>query len=167
MEIICTAEEIAREVTRLGSEITRYYQGKPLTVIALMNGAIPFAADLMRTIDLPIRVDTLAVASYRDCRSTGKPELRSTLKLPVAGRHLLVLDEVLDTGRTFHCILDYLDSMGALSVRSAVLVEKELARPDGLAHADWAAFTLPDRYLVGYGLDADEEYRNLPYVAAL
>ena len=159
MEILCSAGEIARHIARLGREITEYYRGKPLTLVSLMNGALPFAADLMRAIVLPLYVDTVSVSSYHDCKSSGELNFRSTLKLPPAGRHILLADEVLDTGFTLRC--------GAASVRTAVMVEKIRPRPEGIEHADWTGIVLPDRYLVGYGLDADELYRNLPCIAAL
>jgi hypoxanthine phosphoribosyltransferase len=167
MDIIYSAGEIANRIAQLGREITEFYRGEELTVVALMNGALPFAADLIRAIGLDCYVDTVSVASYRNCRSTGEPEFRSTLKIPPSGRHILLADEVLDSGVTLQCVAEYFRRRGAVSVRTVVMVEKELPRPNGLAHADWTGFTAPDRYLVGYGLDADEHYRNLPYIAAL
>ena len=167
MDIIYSAGEIANRLAQLGREITEFYRGEELTVVALMNGALPFAADLIRAIGLDCYVDTVSVASYRNCRSTGEPEFRSTLKIPPSGRHILLADEVLDSGVTLQCVAEYFRRRGAASVRTVVMVEKELPRPNGLAHADWTGFTAPDRYLVGYGLDADEHYRNLPYIAAL
>ena len=167
MDINYSACEIANRIAQLGREITEFYRGEELTVVALMNGALPFAADLIRAIGLHCYVDTVSVASYRNCRSTGEPEFRSTLKIPPSGRHILLADEVLDSGVTLQCVAEYFRRRGAASVRTVVMVEKELPRPNGLAHADWTGFTAPDRYLVGYGLDADEHYRNLPYIAAL
>ena len=144
MDIIYSAGEIANRIAQLGREITEFYRGEELTVVALMNGALPFAADLIRAIGLDCYVDTVSVASYRNCRSTGEPEFRSTLKIPPSGRHILLADEVLDSGVTLQCVAEYFRRRGAAS-----------------------GFTAPDRYLVGYGLDADEHYRNLPYIAAL
>ncbi len=167
MEILCSIEEIARQVARLGREITGFYRGKPLTLVSLMNGALPFAADLMRVIDLPLYVDTVSISSYHDCKNSGKLNFRSTLKLSPKGRHVLLADEVLDSGYTLACVAEYFRSRGAASVRTAVMVEKIRPRPDGIEHADWTGVVLPDRYLVGYGLDADELYRNLPCIAAI
>ena len=96
MDIIYSAGEIANRIAQLGREITEFYRGEELTVVALMNGALPFAADLIRAIGLDCYVDTVSVASYRNCRSTGEPEFRSTLKIPPSGRHILLADEVLD-----------------------------------------------------------------------
>lgn len=167
MDILFSAERIAERIAAMGNEITEFYRGKPLTVVALMNGGICFAADLSRAIELPIWLDSIGVASYANCVSTGALDFRSTLKLDPKGREILLLDEVLDTGTTLKCVSERLHALGAAGVRTAVMVEKEIPRPKGLAHADWAGFLSPQRYLVGYGLDADERYRNLPYIAAI
>lgn len=167
MEILFSADEIAARVAQLGDEISERYAGKPLILVALMNGALPFAADLMRAIRLPLQLDTLSVASYYACRSSGELEFRSRNKLDPAGKHILIADEVLDTGVTLRHVVEYFRKLGAVDVKTAVMIEKMIERPNGLAHADWAGFRIPDRYLVGYGLDADEEYRNLPCIAAL
>ena len=94
-------------------------------------------------------------------------QLRSTLKLDPRGRNVLIVDEVLDSGRTLKAIRDNLLEMGALSVKTAVLVEKKLARPEGLAHADWAGYFMDDRYLIGCGMDSNEKYRHYPGIAVL
>ncbi len=167
MEIIFTASEISQRIIEMGREITGFYQRQELTIVALMNGALPFAADLVRAIDLDCYVDSISVASYHNCQSSGKLELRSKMKLSPYGRQLLLVDEVLDSGITLQAVSEYFRNQGASSVRTAVLVEKQLPRLQGLTHADWTGFTTPDRYLVGYGLDANEHYRNLPYIATL
>lgn len=167
METLFTAGEISSRVREMGEEITAFYSGKPLTVVVLASGGIFFGADIMRAIDLPLWVDCLGVASYVNDKSSGRISCRSTLKLPCEGRHVLIVDEVLDTGKTLLEVREMLLSQGALSVRSAVIVTKEVRRSAAAAEADWTGFRCPDRYLVGYGLDSNEEYRNLPFIAAL
>ena len=168
MEILYRPAAIAARVAELGAELTAFYRGKELTVVVLMNGGLYFAADLTRAIDLPILLDSLAVTSYASCKSCGRLEFRSPLKLDPSGREILVVDEVLDTGVTLQCVCDALRKRGAAGVRTVVMLEKECQRPEnGLLHADWRGFVSAPRYLVGYGLDADEGYRNLPYIAAL
>lgn len=167
MQILYTAADIAGRVSGMGREISGFFRGKPLTLVALMNGALPFAADLMRAIDLPLQCDSIGVASYRQRRSTGELAFRSELKLAPEGRYILLADEVLDSGITLREVRRYFLDRGAAGVYTAVMIEKERPRPDGITSADWYGFRTPDRYLVGYGLDADEEYRNLPYIAAL
>lgn len=167
MDILYSSDRIAARIAAMGTEITEYYRGKELTAVVLMNGGICFAADLLRAIDLPLWVDSLGISSYSNCQSTGLHNFRSSLKLNPAGRELLILDEVLDTGATLKCVCERFSRLGAANIRTAVLVEKDIPRPDGVAHADWAGFVSGPRYLVGYGLDADELYRNLPHIAAL
>ncbi len=168
MEILYTREQIAGRVAEMGAEITEFYRGKELTVVVLMTGGLYFAADLSRAIDLPLQMDSLAVASYANCRSTGKLDFRSQMKLNPAGREILIVDEILDTGVTLQCVRDHLLSLGAISVRTAVMVEKTIPRTqDGIERADWVGFVTGPRYLVGYGLDANELYRNSPHIAAM
>ncbi|MBR7104717.1 MAG: hypoxanthine phosphoribosyltransferase [Lentisphaeria bacterium] len=167
MDVLFTAEEISVRVREMGAEITRFYKDKPLTVIVLASGGIFFGADIMRAIDLPIWVDCLGVASYINDKSSGQIKCRSQLKLDCSGRHVLLVDEVLDTGKTLFEVRKMLLEQGALSVKSAVIVTKEVDRSRTVAEADWTGFRCPDRYLVGYGLDSNEEYRNLPFIGAL
>ena len=167
MEILFSADDISRRIREMGEEITRYYKDKPLTVIVLASGGIFFGADIMRAIDLPMWVDCLGVASYINDKSCGNVQCRSKLKLDCSGRHILLVDEVLDTGRTLKKVKEMLLEMGALSVKSAVMVTKEIDRSETAVAADWSGFNCCDRYLVGYGLDSNEEYRNLPYIGAM
>jgi hypoxanthine phosphoribosyltransferase len=167
MDVLFTAEEISARVREMGAEISCFYKDKPLTVIVLASGGIFFGADLMRAIDLPMWVDCLGVASYVNDKSSGEIKCRSALKLDCSGRHVLIVDEVLDTGKTLCEVQKMLLAQGALSVKSAVIVTKNVDRSQTVARADWSGFECPDRYLVGYGLDSNEEYRNLPFIGAL
>ena len=162
MEILFTAEQIAERVAAMGREIRDFYQAKPLTLLVIANGAIFFGADLARAVDLPIWIDVLPAGSYAGHRSTGRVRLRGEPKLPVAGRHLLLVDEILDTGITLRALTEHFADAGALSVRTAVMITKKCPRPDGIARADWSGFDTPDRYLVGYGMDSRENFRNFP-----
>lgn len=166
MRILITEEEIAQRVASLGKEITAFYQGKePLTVIALMNGALPFAADLVRKIDLALRWDTLGASSYSCNRSSGELQIRSELKLSVRGRHILLLDDIFDTGFTLGCLKEHFLGLGALSLRTCVLLNKSKESAKLCTEPDWSGFTIGDVYVIGYGMDSEEEYRNLPYIA--
>ena len=168
MEIIKTPEEVQSRVLELGSEITGTYGTEPLTMLVVMNGGLFFAAKLAEAIDMDdFYIDSMAAGSYRCNVRAGDVELRSKLKLDVRGRHVLIVDEVLDTGRTLKLIRENLMELGALSVKTAVLVEKVLPRPEGIAHADWAGFFMDDRYLVGCGMDSNEKYRQYPGIAVL
>ncbi len=167
MEILLDENAIAARVRELGREIAGFYRGRPLTLVILANGALVFGADLARAIGIPLQWDVLSVGSYARDRSTGELNFRSLLKLNPSGRHILLVDEILDTGLTLEAVRRKLLADGAADVRTVVMVEKSRRRPGGLKHPDWRGVELPDRYLVGYGLDSEENYRNLPYIAAL
>lgn len=168
VEIIKTPEEVTLRVKELGTEITRAYGNGPLTMLVVMNGGLFFAAKLAEAIEMEdFYIDSMAAGSYRNNLSSGVVELRSTLKLDPCGRHILIVDEVLDTGRTLKAICENLLAAGALSVKTAVLVEKDIPRPDGIPHADWAGFIMDDRYLIGCGMDSNEKYRQYPGIAVM
>lgn len=165
--VIFSEEQIARRIAELGQEISRFYHHRPLTLVAIANGGLFFCADLARAIKLPLQIDVIAAGSYHNDRAGDELVVRSKLKLDPRGRDLLLVDEVLDTGRTLRILAEQLRNLGAASVRTVVAVEKSRERPDGLAGADWRGFLAPDRYLVGYGLDSRERFRNLPCIAML
>lgn len=166
MKILITAEEIQKRVAELGRDISACYQDQPLTLIALMNGAMIFAADLARQINGDLYLDSLAVASYHADRSSGAINFRGQLKLPVHNRHLLVVDGVLDSGLTLHTVVRHLAGQNPLSIKTCVIVEKNIPRQVPF-QADWRGFLMPDYYLIGYGLDSCEHYRNCPDIAVL
>ena len=168
IEIIKTPTEVNSRIQAMGAEITRACGSTPLTMIVVMNGGLFFAAKLAEAIDLEdFYIDSMAAGSYKHNVSSGVVQLRSTLKLDPRGRNILIVDEVLDSGRTLKAVKESLMDMGALDVKTAVLVEKVLDRPDGIAHADWAGFFMDDRYLIGCGMDSNEKYRHYPGIAVL
>ena len=168
MEILFDEAAIRRRVAELGREIGAYYGDDLVTLVVLANGAICFGADLARALDCPVEWDVVSVASYKNDRSSGLLGFRGKPKLAPAGRRVLLADEVLDTGLTLARMKAWYLEHGAAEVRTAVMVEKIRPRPLGaLDHADWTGVVLPDRYLVGYGLDSHERFRNLPFVAAV
>ena len=166
MKILLTESRIAERISEIGHEITAAYRGKDLTVVVMMNGAVIFAADLLRKIEIPLQVDSFAASSYENDKSTGSLKIRSSLKLPVRGRHVLLVDDILDTGFSMKNAVNYFREQGAASVKTCVLMDKDIPRT-AFAAADWTGFHIPDRYVVGYGLDSEERYRNLPYVGIL
>ena len=164
MKVLVSESQIKRRVLKLASEITSFYDGKPLTFIILMNGGLLFGADLARSVKLPLRWETFSCSSYADDRSSGQLLIRSELKNPVKGRHLLVIDDILDTGFTLKNIIAHFEQAGALSVRTCVLLNKNISGKY-YQTPDWVGFEIPDEYVVGYGMDYNEEFRNLPYIA--
>jgi len=158
---------IAVRLDALAADITAFYQGKPLTVVAIMTGSILFAADLLRRIPLPLRLECLSVASYHGgTESSGAVQFLQDRLPRVEGRQVLLLDDILDTGLTLLAVQERLVKAGASGVRSAVLLQKQKARVQQVS-ADWVGFEIGDEFVVGYGLDYREEYRNLPFVGVL
>jgi hypoxanthine phosphoribosyltransferase len=175
-EVLIDAETIARRVRDLGRELARTYRGREPVLVAVMKGCVLFLADLVRAWEGPMDIEFITAESYE---GTEPGEVR--LAVPdgfadrVAGRPVLVVDDIFDTGATLAAVRRALRGMGAEEVRSVVLLRKRLdtadAAPssggDQAAAPDWVGFDVPDRFVVGYGLDLDGRYRNLPYVAAL
>ena len=161
-------QTILSRLDELGAQISRDYDGRELTVIAVLNGSILFVADLMRRIQLPLRLDCISVSSYHGgTESSGTVTFDQTSLPDVAGRHVLILDDILDTGRTLHAIRKRLhEEASALSVRICVLLRKEKVRAEEL-DADYVGFDIGDEFVVGYGLDYREQYRNLPFIGVL
>lgn len=167
IEILYTPEMIASRISELGCRISNDYRGKDLTVVTLMTGGMIFAADLVRKIDIPIWIDSINVSSYRGHSTSGKLEFRSTLKMDVRGRHVILADEVFDTGLTLNALRGYMLERGAASVKAAVAVVKDVRRPAEIAEPEYVGFYAPDRYLIGYGLDSDEDGRNYPFIGVV
>lgn len=165
MQILLTAEQIQSAVERLAQEIHRREQGRPLTVIAVMTGSIVFLADLIRKLKMPLRVGVLQARSYQGSQR-GELTLNADLLPEVTGRDVLVVDDIFDTGYTLLEVLTWLDRLRPRSVRTAVLVRKAGKQRVAL-RPDYVGFEIPDVYVVGYGLDYYDAYRNLPYLAAL
>jgi hypoxanthine phosphoribosyltransferase len=158
---------ILSRLDEMAHEITADYRDKDLTVIAILNGSFIFMADLLRRVPLPLQVDSLSVSSYHGTKTTGRVNFRQSQLADVRGRHVLILDDILDSGHTLHAIKERLAAeSGAASLRSCVLLRKivERARP---VDADYAGFDIPNEFVVGYGLDYNEDYRNLPFIGVL
>lgn len=166
-EILLSEEEIRDRVKELGREITEDYQGKELLVIGILKGAAIFMSELVRYIELPVKIDFMAVSSYGDFSvSTGEVKIMKDLDFSAEGKHILIVEDIIDTGYTLNYLSDNLRKRGALSVRICTLLDKPERRVVGVP-LDYLGFEIPDEFAVGYGLDYSERYRNLPYVGAL
>lgn len=158
---------ILSRLDELADTLTGDYRGKDLTVIAILNGSFIFMADLLRRVPLPLQVDCWSVSSYHGTKSTGRIAFRQTELADVRGRHVLILDDILDSGITLLNIREHLAAnSGTLSLKVCVLLRKKIDRPR-LVDADYVGFDIPNEFVVGYGLDYNERYRNLPFIGVL
>lgn len=154
------------KVAEMGARITAEFEDRRLTVIAVSNGAILFVADLIRNIDIPMQLDSITAYSYSGTKSAGDVKIFSDLKLDIIGRNVLLVDDILDTGRTLTKIVEFLKTFNPTTVETCVLLDKPSRRVVDIK-ADYVGFEVPDVFVVGYGLDYNEYYRNLPYVAVI
>jgi hypoxanthine phosphoribosyltransferase len=160
-------KEIAARVVELGRAITRDYAEADLVLVGVLQGAIPFIADLMRVLPLDLTVDFLRASSYGPGTTSSRAvRLVADLSVDIADRHVLVVDDIVDTGHTLAALKRELQARGPRSVRTCVLLDKTSRRETDVT-VDYVGFTIPNVFVVGYGLDYDGLYRNLPYVAAL
>lgn len=167
MKPLIAADEIQSAVVKLAAEVEAAYRGKPLTIVGVLTGSLMLLADLVRRIDLPLRVGLIQASSYRGtATSPGVLEVNASLTPDLAGRHVLLVDDIYDTGKTLAALVDRLTREEVASLRSAVLLWKG-GRQEADLVPDYHCFKIPDVFVVGYGLDHDDEYRNLPYVAVL
>ncbi|MEY2484400.1 MAG: hypoxanthine phosphoribosyltransferase [Verrucomicrobiota bacterium] len=158
---------ILRRLDEMAAEISLEYRSRDLTVIAILNGSLMFMADLLRRIPLPLKLDCLSVASYHGRAQTSGEVIFKQVALPdVTGRHILILDDILDSGHTLAAIREKLETANPLSIRVCVLLSKKKPR-DRAVHADYVGFEIEDEFVVGYGLDFMERYRNLPFIGVL
>src|SRR5437762_2211192 len=158
---------ILRRLDEIAAQISKDYSEKELTVIAVLNGSLVFMADLMRRIQLPLRLDCLSVASYHGKAQTSGEVIFKQIALPdVQDRHILILDDILDSGNTLVAIQEKLETAGPRSIKVCVLLSKKKTRARAV-DADYLGFEIEDEFVVGYGLDYDERYRNLTYVGVL
>lgn len=164
--VLIPEERLARRVRALARKIQRDYQGRDLVLVALLSGTLVFLADLIRHLSLPLRLDFIGVSSYGAGTVPGRLVFTKELKLEVAGRDVLVVDDILDTGRTLRRVLEKLEALRPRSVRVCVLLEKKGRRVEPV-RADYVGFEIPDLFVVGYGLDYAERYRHLPFVGVL
>lgn len=167
LEPLFTVEQIQTRVAELGAQIKQDFAGRNPLLVAVLKGACVFASDLMRAIDMPLAVEFIAISSYgNQTRSSGEVRLVKDLDVGVEGRDLIVVEDIIDTGLTLSYLLENLRSRGASSVSLCALLDKHERRERDV-EINYVGFKIPDAFVVGYGLDFAERYRNLPYVAVL
>jgi hypoxanthine phosphoribosyltransferase len=167
MQVLISAEQLQRRVVEMAKSIAEDFHGQPTTIVGVLTGSIMFLADLVRHLDLPLRIDLIQASSYRGSVTTpGQLRIAPELVPDVRDRHVLLLDDILDTGQTLSYVVKHLHRLGAASVRVAVLLRKK-DRQQVEFEPDYCGFDIPDEFVVGYGLDYNDEYRHLPFVGVL
>jgi len=164
--ILIGEQEIAVRVRELAADIERDFAGKDLLVVALLTGTVPFLADLVRHITLPMRLDFMGVSSYGSGITPGELVFTKELRLEARDRDVLLVDDILDTGKTLRAVIDKLTALQPRSLKTCVLLEKISRRAEAIT-ADYVGFEVPDEFVIGYGLDYAERYRNLPFIGIL
>ncbi len=165
--VLLSEAELSAKVAEMGAQISKDYQGKNLLLVTVLKGAVVFLTDLMRAIDLPAEIDFMVVSSYGSgVKSSGVVKIVKDLDTEIAGRDILIVEDILDTGITLEYLTQLLRDRNPASIKIATLLDKPARRKANI-QADYIGFSIPDEFVIGYGLDYDEKYRNLPFIGIL
>lgn len=168
LEVLYTEQDIADRIREIGRQITAEYRDRELVLVGVLKGSCVFMADLMRAIDLELTIDFMAVSSYKDGTvSSGDVEILKDLSNPIREKDVIVVEDIVDTGLTLSRLLEILGSRGARSIKLATFLDKPEPRVKTELKIDYTGFVVPNKFLVGYGLDAAGRYRNLPFIAVV
>ena len=168
LKVLISEEELRSRIAQLGEEITRDYAGKDPVILGVLKGVVVFYADMIRQIRVPCQMDFMCLSSYHGTQSTGNMVVRQDMSVDVSGRHVLILEDIFDTGTSLDYTYHHVLSKKPASVRICTLLDKPERRKPGITLVpDYVGFTIPNEFVVGYGLDFNEHYRNLPYVGVL
>ena len=159
-----TVEQIQNKVREIAAQISKDYEGKEILSVGILKGAFMFFSDIVKLIQVPMAIDFLIASSYAKTSSTGEIKIHADLRENVKGRHVLLIEDIADTGLTFKHIKDLLLSRNPASLKTCVFLDKQARREVNL-HLDYVGFEIPNEYVVGYGLDYENKFRNLPYIA--
>lgn len=168
LKVLISEEELRTRIAQLGEEITRDYAGKDPVILGVLKGVVVFYADMIRQIRVPCQMDFMCLSSYHGTQSTGNMVVRQDMSVDVTGRHVLILEDIFDTGSSLDYTYRHVLSKNPASIRICTLLDKPERRKPGITLVpDYVGFTIPNEFVVGYGLDFNEHYRNLPYVGVL
>ncbi|MGL4799790.1 MAG: hypoxanthine phosphoribosyltransferase [Cellulosilyticaceae bacterium] len=166
-QVLLSAEQIADKVKELGEQITRDYEGQELLVVGILKGSNVFMSDLVRKIQMPMKMDFMVVSSYGNAtESTGVVKIIKDIEESLEGKHLLIVEDIIDSGLTLKYLKQMLETRKPASIKLCTLVDKPARRKETV-YVDYIGFELPDEFIVGYGIDYAEHYRNLPHIAIL
>ena len=167
-KVLITEEQIKARIRELGEELTREYADKDPIVVGVLKGVVVFYADMIRELKVPCQMDFMWISSYAGTNSTGSMIVRKDVSADVKGRHVLILEDIFDTGNSLDFVVKHLQAKEPASLKVCTLLDKPERRKEGITlQCDWTGFVVPNEFLVGYGLDFNEHFRNLPYVGVL
>ena len=167
LKVLVSEEELKAKVAELGAQISKDYEGRNLVLVSILKGSVVFMADLMRSVTIPCSVDFMAVSSYgNQTTTTGAVKINKDLNQDIEGRDIILVEDILDTGITLSNLVPMLKMRNPNSVKICTILDKPSRRKADIA-PDYEGFAVPDEFVVGYGLDYDEKYRNLPYIGVL
>ena len=167
-EVLLSEEQIQAKVKELAGKISEEYAGKDPVFVGVLKGVVIFFADMVRNIEIPCQIDFMSISSYSGTTSTGRTEIRKDVSVDIKGRHVVILEDIYDTGNSLDFTYKHLLSKEPASIKICTLLDKPERRKPGITlQADYVGFTVPNEFVVGYGLDFNEQYRNLPYVGVL
>ena len=167
-EVLISEEQIQAKVKELAAQISKEYAGKDPVFVGVLKGVVIFFADLVRNVDVPCEIDFMSIASYSGTTSTGRTEIRKDLSVSIEGRHVIILEDIFDTGTSLSFTVNHLLNKKPASLKVCTFLDKpERRRPGVTLKPDYVGYTIPNEFVVGYGLDFNEHYRNLPYVGIL
>ena len=165
-KVLISQEEISQKVAQVGAQLSQDYKGKNPLFVGILKGVVPFYAAMLQQITIPCQTDFMCISSYSGTQSTGHLAFRKDLDQSIAGRHVVILEDILDSGTTLYELMQILQSRGPASLKICTLLDKPTGRKKPI-EADYCCFTIPGEFVVGYGLDYNEYYRNLPFVGVL
>lgn len=167
-EVLVTEEQLQKRIEELGRELTQQYKDKNPVIVGVLKGVVVFFADMVRRIQVPCQFDFMWISSYEGTESTGQMVVKKDISTDIRGRHVLILEDIFDTGNSLQFVRDYLLTKGPASLKICTLLDKpERRNPQVTVQPEYVGFTIPNAFAVGYGLDYNERYRNLPYVGVL
>ena len=167
-KVLITEEQLQARIRELGEELTREYADKDPIVVGVLKGVVVFYADMVRQLKIPCQMDFMCISSYSGTSTTGNMIVRKDVSADIKGRHVLILEDIFDTGNSLDFVVDHLQSKEPASLKICTLLDKPERRKAGITlRCDWTGFVIPNEFVVGYGLDFNEHYRNLPYVGVL
>ena len=168
LEILLTEEQIQAKVKELAAQLSKEYAGKDPVFVGVLKGVVIFFADMVRNIDIPCEIDFMSIASYSGTNSTGRTDIRKDVSVDIKGRHVVILEDIFDTGTSLTYTVNHLLNKQPASLKVCTFLDKpERRRPGVTLKPDYTGYVIPNKFVVGYGLDYNEHYRNLPYIGVL